>query len=139
MTFLASSPLVHNASLTLMLAVLLLPISSLWRFITFSTLCVDCAVPADLAVVPSVLVANASSFVRADLVTIRSVGAGALRGSHTGDCTGCASWWGTGSLSSVGVSTGVLSGSVDGASGGGVVRRVRAPQLFEGLNSDFIG
>ena len=96
MTFFASFPLVRNASLTLMLAVLLLPISSLCRLITSSTSGVAGAALADLAVVPPTFFMNASSFIRADLVTIRQVGAGALCSSLTSDCTECADCCGAG-------------------------------------------
>ena len=123
MTFFASCPLVRNASLTLMLAVSLLPISSLCRFITSSTSCVV----GDLGTVPPVFVTNASLFVRVDLVTIRSVGTGTLRCSLTGDCTVCVGCCGTGSMSGAGISAGMSSGSGGGV--GGVSRSV-APQLF---------
>ena len=115
MTFFASCPLVRNASLTLMLAVLLLPISSLCRFITSSTSCVVGDVLTGPGTVPPAFVTNASSFVRVDLVTIRSVGTGTLRCSLAGDCTVCAGCCGTGSMSGAGVSAEMSSGS-----GGGV-------------------
>ena len=117
MTSFASCPLVRNASLTLILAVLLFPISSLCRFITSATSCVVGDVLTDLGTVPPVFVTNASSFVRVDLVTIRSVGTGTLRCSLTGDCTVCAGCCGTDSISGAGVSAGMSSGSGGGVGG----------------------
>ena len=83
------------------------------------------AVLADLGTVPPVFVTNASSFVRVDLVTIRSVGTGILRCSLTGDCTDCAGCCGTGSISGAGVSAEMSSdsgGDVGDVGRGGVGR-----------------